>query len=132
MTAKQLAWITSTLLVLALILSTVGFSLLLSRQRRLIDGFYVNEYLDARRTINVLEQIESGDSESASALMIERTFTGLTRLQPHRDRLPARYLGDLDDVVRRFAAYRGRNPRAFEDKQDWWLSRFDGWVSSLN
>jgi hypothetical protein len=130
--AKRIAWIASVLCAVSLAVSAVVVVKLVSSQRRVIDSLLVNEFLDARRTMSVLEHLETGqDLDVVRALMVDRTFVSLTRLQPNRGRLPTRYYEDLDRVVARFSAYRQRNPGEFAQKPNWWLGRFDGWVSDL-
>jgi len=132
MNARRIAWLASALLVVSLAVSAALVASLISSQRKVINSLLVNEYLDARRTMSVLEYLETGrELEVARALMVDRTFVSLTRLQPNRDRLPERYYEELDRVVARFSADRQRNPVEFAQKQDWWLARFDAWVSDL-
>jgi hypothetical protein len=131
MSTKTLAWISSALFAVTLLVSVVGFAYLVGQQRQLIDAFRADDLLMTSVELSALEAVESGDMRKAHATMIQRVFVGLTRLQPNREQLSTRQRDNVDGVVRRLAAYRERNPDDFSDREAWWIERLDGWIAAL-
>jgi hypothetical protein len=131
MSAKTLAWISSALFAVTLLVSVGGFAYLIGQQRQMMDAFHADELLMTSVELSALEAVESGDMRKAHATMIQRIFVGLTRLQPNREQLSARQRDSVDGVVRRLAAYRERNPDDFSGREAWWIERLDGWIAAL-
>jgi hypothetical protein len=131
MSAKNLAWFSSALFAVTLLVSVGGFAYLIAQQRQMMDAFHADELLMTSVELSALEAVESGEMRKAHATMIQRIFVGLTRLQPNREQLSARQRNSVDGVVRRLAAYRERNPGDFSGREAWWIERLDGWIAAL-
>ena len=131
MSAKILAWISSALFAVTLLVSIGGFIYLIRQQREMMGAFRADELLMTNVELIALEAVEAGNVPKAHATMIQRIFVGLTRLQPNREQLSVRQRESVDAVVRRLAAFRERNPDDFSGWEAWWIQRLDGWIAAL-